>query len=214
MPRGVAFARRLRYDVGMEILLFGGFLGSGKTTLIQSMLRAIVEAGHTVAIIENEIGEIGIDQALLERANVSVTPLFGGCVCCQITGSLIEAIRDIQERLRPDYLIVEMTGLAHMRNIRQLLSQYGEADAPLRTLAVVDCPRFLKLCRVMGDLMADQLSGADAVLLNKTDMMPATQALLDKVSSLTAAPMLPISARGENGAALWAWLQKTWEEPV
>ena len=194
--------------------MFGGFLGSGKTTLIQSLLRAIVEARHTVAIIENEIGEIGIDQALLTRADVSVTPLFGGCVCCQITGSLIAAIRDIRERIRPDYLIVEMTGLARMSEIRQLFRQYGEADVPLRTVAVVDCPRFLKLCRAMENLMADQLSGADLVLLNKTDLVPATQEIFDMVASMTPAPMLPVSGRDGGGAALWARLQSAWGKPV
>jgi G3E family GTPase len=195
----------------MEIIIFGGFLGSGKTTLIQSILHAMVEAGHTAAIIENEIGEIGIDQALLQRAEVSVTPLFGGCVCCQITGSLIAAIRDIRARIQPDYLIVEMTGLAHMSGIRQQLKQYGEADVPLHTVAVVDGARFLKLCRVMGELMSGQLGGADAVLLNKTDLAPATQEILDMVASFTTAPMLPVSGRDEDAATLWARLQDAWE---
>lgn len=198
----------------MEIILFGGFLGSGKTTLIQLVLRAIVDEGKKAAVIENEIGEIGIDQTLLDGAGVSVTPLFGGCVCCQITGSLIDAIHTIHRDIDPDYLIVEMTGLARMSEIKKVFEKYGEKDVPFRTVAVVDCVRFLKLCEVTGELMRDQISGTDAVLLNKVDRAPATPAIREKVAALTQGRALPVSGKDDGGPAVWRRLKSCWEASI
>ena len=65
-----------------------------------------------MAIIENEIGEAGVDDKLLSDGGFQVRPLFGGCVCCQITGDLVTAVEEIRKDLDPDWLIVEMTGLA------------------------------------------------------------------------------------------------------
>ncbi|MDO4571915.1 MAG: GTP-binding protein [Clostridia bacterium] len=196
----------------MEIIVFGGFLGSGKTTLIQSILRAIVAEGGKAAVIENEIGEIGIDQRLLERGGISVTPLFGGCVCCQITGDLIAAVQDIRRDIGPDYLIVEMTGLARMSGIKPLFARRGEAELPLRTVAVVDCPRFLKLCEVTSELIREQIAGTDAVLLNKVDRTPATPEIRERVASFGGGPALPLSGKDDGGAQIWRRLKAVWRE--
>ncbi len=195
----------------MEIILFGGFLGSGKTTLIQLVLHAIVDEGKKAAVIENEIGEVGIDQTLLSGSGVSVTPLFGGCVCCQITGSLIDAIHRIHVEIDPDYLIVEMTGLARMSEIKKVFVRYGEAGVPFRTVAVVDCVRFLKLCEVAGDLMEDQIAGTDAVLLNKVDRAPATPEIRQKITSFAGGRALPVSGKGDGGQSVWRRLKTCWE---
>ena len=110
---------------GMKLLIFGGFLGSGKTTIIRKVLEGLVSIGQTAAVIENEIGEIGIDDQVLSDAEVSVTPLFGGCACCQISGSLIRAIERIEFELNPDWLIIELSGLAMVGNLKNLFRRSG-----------------------------------------------------------------------------------------
>ena len=198
----------------METIIFGGFLGSGKTTLIQSIARAMVDEGNKVAIVENEIGEVGIDQKLVGGKGVSVTPLFGGCVCCQISGDLMEAIHDIHSEIQPDYLIVEMTGLARTTDMKQVFLRYGDRDVPLRAVAVVDCVRFLKLCEISPELMESQLAGADAVLMNKVDRTEVTPALREKVASLTRAPMLLVSGKDDGGERIWRRLKSKWGQAV
>ena len=124
----------------MELLLCGGFLGSGKTTLINKLLHGITEQGLTVALIENEACQEGIDAALTGQEGIKVVPLFGGCVCCQLSGSLLETVQKLEAELSPDWVVVELTGLAMMDNIREVFRMYAPKDltARLHTLAVAD----------------------------------------------------------------------------
>ena len=191
----------------MEILIIGGFLGSGKTTVIGKLLRGMVAEGETVALIENEIGEVGIDDVFFEGAGLSVTPLFGGCVCCQISGSLLEATTNIQDTISPDWLVIEMTGLAYMSDMRDLFKRYGRTGITVHTVSVLDSSRWPVLKLAMAHLVESQLEDADVVLINKTDVTPVTEALTAEVTQLSGvAAILPISATQEN-ADLWRRLK-------
>mgnify|MGYP005759181057 CR=1 FL=1 len=101
----------------MNILLVGGFFGSGKTTVISRLAEQIISAGQTLCIVENEIGENSIDTLLLQQSSVKITTIAGGCVCCQATGSLIQALRDLKQRFFPDWIIVELTGIAYLKDL-------------------------------------------------------------------------------------------------
>lgn len=85
----------------MNILLVGGFFGSGKTTVISRLMDQILAEGQSLCIIENEIGKNSIDDLLLQHGSVEITAIAGGCVCCQVTGSLIEAVRDLNRQFSP-----------------------------------------------------------------------------------------------------------------
>lgn len=179
----------------MKILLFGGFLGSGKTTVINQIMRSMVAEGNQLAVIENEIGAISIDDKLIGQTDVAVTPLFGGCVCCQITGDLLTALQRIESDIHPDWIIVEMTGLALMRDIREKLLSYGKLDARITTISVVDASRWEILMRAMPKLIADQIDGADLVLANKSDIKPLTDQAFREISEFSHdAPCISISA--------------------
>lgn len=155
----------------MRILLFSGFLGSGKTSTILQVAKYITESRQeTVAIIENEIGAAGIDDKLLTDSGLVVKSLFGGCVCCQITSDLISAIREIQEKINPDWLIIEMTGLAIPGNVVKLINQYCAFHTGLKTIAIVDGGRWLELKEMLEPLVVGQVQESNLVILNKADL--------------------------------------------
>ncbi len=68
----------------MKLIVVAGFLGSGKTSLLLEIARHLVDDGRTVAVIENEIGEVGIDGRLIAEQGLVVRELFGGCICCTL----------------------------------------------------------------------------------------------------------------------------------
>lgn len=155
----------------MHILLFGGFLGSGKTTTILQIAKYITENKcETVALIENEIGEAGIDDKLLTDSGLQVKPLFGGCVCCQITSDLITAVREINETIKPDWLMIEMTGLAIPGKIAQLINEYCNFYTGFKTITIVDMARWPELKEILGPLVTGQVEKTDFVIINKVDI--------------------------------------------
>ncbi len=188
----------------MKILIFGGFLGSGKTTIIKHVVRSIAGRGQSVAVIENEIGDVGIDQDIIGETGVTVTPIFGGCVCCELTGNLFQGIKKIKADISPDWLIVECTGLAMMTEIIDAFHKYGDPDVPAITISVVDNSRFEVLMRAMRSIIEAQLDGVDAVMVNKTDITPLTSEREALISELSGqADILPIAAAQTAPEEMW-----------
>lgn len=196
----------------MELLLCGGFLGSGKTTLINKLLHGITEQGLTVALIENEACQEGIDAALTGQEGIKVIPLFGGCVCCQLSGSLLETVQKLEAELSPDWVVVELTGLAMMDNIREVFRMYAPKDLTVRlhTLAVADMARWDKLVLRMETVIRRQLAGADTVVINKVDLQPPSPQTLAQIESLSpGAVILSMSAASLSPAEIWTQVSKT-----
>lgn len=189
----------------MKLLIFSGFLGSGKTTIVQKVIRGLVAQGESVAIIENEIGKIGIDQELLAETGIRVTPLFGGCVCCQISGDLLVATGKIREELHPDWIVIELTGLAALSRIIDIFGRYGDdPQLPIFAIAVVDASRWDVLYKMATPLMEQQLQGACAVIVNKIDVREPSPAMLKQMAQLApGAAILPMAARDLDDLAFW-----------
>jgi G3E family GTPase len=184
----------------MRILLFGGFLGSGKTSVILQVAKYITEnRKETIAIIENEIGEAGIDDQLMADSGLVVKPLFGGCVCCQITSDLISAVKEIDSTINPDWLVIEMTGLAIPGNIAKLVNEYCSFYASFKTVTIVDVGRWLELKEVLEPLVVGQVEKTDLVIINKTDINTSEQEAVSKDIKAIAgdAPVLFASAAGK-----------------
>lgn len=187
----------------MHILLFGGFLGSGKTTTILQIARYITEnKQETVALIENEIGEAGVDDQLFADSGLQVRPLFGGCVCCQITSDLITAVREIHETIKPDWLIIEMTGLAIPGNIAKLINEYCAFYTGFKTITLVDMGRWLELKEVLGPLVTGQVEKTNLVLINKADIAGSDRLEItrDIKEIVGEVPILVASAAGKAPA--------------
>lgn len=96
----------------IPVLIVSGFLGSGKTTLVRHLLADAQRSGDRVAVISNEFGALGIDQALLGASEGAYVELEGGCVCCQLSDELRDTLQMLRERVNPHRIIVETSGVA------------------------------------------------------------------------------------------------------
>ena len=158
----------------MKVLIFGGFLGSGKTTALMQLAHFIVnnsdsDSVNKVMILENEIGEIGIDDAFLRGGGFRVDNLFAGCACCTISGELVTAAIRINKEYSPDWLVVETTGVAYPRKIQDNLKNAVNIDSRISVL--VDAARWKRLFIPMQGLLRSQIEGSDSVLINKADLV-------------------------------------------
>ncbi len=147
-----------------------GFLGAGKTTLINYILKN--KKGWKIAVLVNEFGEVGIDNQLILRTKENIIELSNGCICCQVRGDVIETILKILKKYRNlDYFIIETSGVANPIPVAQTfflqeLQPFIELDA---IITVVDALHFKEnLKRGNGE---DQIKAADIIILNKTDLI-------------------------------------------
>jgi G3E family GTPase len=151
------------------ITLVTGPLGSGKTTLLRHILAA---RRAKIAIVMNEFGEIGIDSKIIEGKSVRIAELDGGCVCCSLVGEFEAAVNEIIERTNPEIIVVETTGLAEPEalafNIHDALPQC-RIDG---IVSVIDADMLVRFPEI-GHTTRMQIEGADLLLLNKCDLVPA-----------------------------------------
>lgn len=194
----------------MNILIIGGFLGSGKTTLLRGILKSMTASGQTVAVIENEIGEVGIDDQLISEGSVQVTPLFGGCVCCQISGNLLNAVLQIKREVAPDWLVIEATGLAFLTGIRSLFERYGDPELVTYGVCVIDISRWARLLRASPALMESQIEGSDIVVVNKVDVKSPEDNELEEIRSFAPENVKVIfsSGRDKTDSSTWEEMKK------
>ena len=183
----------------MNILLVGGFFGSGKTTVISRLAEQIISAGQTLCIVENEIGENSIDTLLLQQSSVKITTIAGGCVCCQATGSLIQALRDLKQRFFPDWIIVELTGIAYLKDLRDKILKYQEQKCPVICDTITDAARWKKLLQAAQIIMENQVGAGDIVVINKTDLNPETDEIARDIRQIkNSCRILPLSAASDS----------------
>ena len=153
------------------ITLITGPLGSGKTTLLRHILT--VQSGK-IAIVMNEFGEIAIDTKVIEGKNVRIAELGGGCVCCALLGEFEAAVNEIIEKIAPERIVVETTGLAEPEalafNIQEALPQC-RLDA---VVSVIDADMLIRFPE-LGHTTRVQIEGADILLLNKIDLIESGQ---------------------------------------
>ena len=117
---------RDRNDV--PVLVVSGFLGSGKTTLVRWLLEQAQATGVRMAVISNEFGELGIDQALLGDRQAAYVELAGGCVCCQLSDELLQTVEELHQRTSPDRIVVETSGIALPSETLLTFWREGEID--------------------------------------------------------------------------------------
>ena len=153
------------------IILITGPLGSGKTTLLRHILATKREK---IAIVMNEFGEIAIDTKVIEGKNVRIAELGGGCVCCSLLGEFEAAVNEIIEKIAPERIVVETTGLAEPEalvfNIQEALPQC-RLDG---VVSVIDADMLIRFPE-LGHTTRLQIEGADILLLNKVDLIEAAQ---------------------------------------
>lgn len=166
---------------GMPVTIITGFLGSGKTTLLNQILQN--KQNLKVAVLVNEFGDINIDSQLLISYDDDMVELSNGCICCTINDGLVEAVYRILERdEKVDYLVIETTGIADPLPI--ILTFVGTEFRELTRLdsivTVVDSNLF-EPDRFDSEAAIKQISYADMILLNKTDLVNSQK--LEKLES-------------------------------
>ena len=176
-------------------LIVSGFLGSGKTTLVRRLLEAATREGARVAFISNELGELGVDQALLGGGQDATVELTGGCVCCALNDALYDTLIDLHARVDPDRVVVETSGAAVPHDVQITFYQPPVRDwiSEEAVVVVVDAEQLLE-GRELAGTFSEQVETADLVLLNKTDLVPAAEipgllAALDAMNP--GVPVLP-----------------------
>ncbi len=188
----------------MDILIVAGFLGSGKTTLVLSVIGSLIDrTDRKVVVIVNDFGTVGIDGSLMTKYGLEVMELASGCVCCTLGPDLLQTVKDIEEKLRPDMILVEPTGVADPQAIIKVLEHY-KRNGPIRfqSAVVVDASRFDVILKALGPPMTAQVRAADIIMLNKMDTVPEAElrrmeAVLRTINA--EVPIIPISAvQGTN----------------
>jgi G3E family GTPase len=160
----------------VPVLLVSGFLGSGKTTLVRHLLADARRRGLRVALISNELGELGIDRALLASAGDDAIELAGGCVCCRLSDRFVETLEQLHERVRPQRVIVETSGVAlpyetQLHLWREPVSRWVGDDV---AVVVVNAEQLAAGIH-LDDVFAQQVSSADLIVLNQLDRVDPSE---------------------------------------
>ena len=172
-------AGRDKRKVGVTII--SGFLGAGKTTLLRRLV-CDERFGPRLAILVNDVGELGLDPELVRSAGsaptLRVTELVSGCICCTLQGEFVTALRTLihGEGLprKPEHILIEPSGIARASELSFAVNAIG-SEEPVETDAVitlVDAHNARRAFAEQPDLFVDQVRSADLILINKADLLP------------------------------------------
>ncbi len=182
----------------IPVLLLTGYLGSGKTTLVNRILRN--ERGIKFAVIVNDIGEVNIDESLIAEGGIvgkgddSLVPLSNGCICCTLKMDLVQQLSDIAQSEKFDYIVIEASGICEPAPIAQTISAYPQiypqlaktAKAKLDNIVtVVDALRMRDEFNKGNDLMKENIGEDDLESLVIQQVEFCNTILLNKASEVS-----------------------------
>lgn len=191
----------------VPVLLLTGYLGSGKTTLVNRILRN--ERGIKFAVIVNDIGEVNIDEDLIAEGGIvgkgddSLVPLSNGCICCTLKMDLVQQLSDLAESGKFDYIVIEASGICEPAPIAQTISAYAQlypqmaktAKARLDNIVtVVDAMRMRDEFDKGNDLLKDNIGEDDLESLVIQQVEFCNMILLNKASEISAEDLDKVKA--------------------
>lgn len=153
----------------IKVDVISGFLGAGKTTLIQKLIKDVF-AGKKVVLVENEFGEIGIDGGFLQEAGITINEINGGCVCCTLQGDFHDALEKVENTYHPDHIIIEPSGVGKLSDILSIVKSVEGLELNSYS-AVVDAKRCKIYHKNFKEFFDDQISTACCVILSRTQLV-------------------------------------------
>ena len=152
-----------------KIDIISGFLGAGKTTLIQKLLKEALK-GEKVVLIENEFGEIGIDGGFLKDAGIEVTEMNSGCICCSLVGDFGSALKEVVTQYNPDLIIIEPSGVGKLSDVIKAVQGVAEdVELDLNSfVTVADAKKCKMYIKNFGEFYNNQVEYAGSIILSRT----------------------------------------------
>lgn len=166
----------------IPVTILTGFLGSGKTTLLNRILSE--NHGKKIAVIENEFGEVGVDNELVIDADEEIFEMNNGCICCTVRGDLIRILSRLTKRKdKLDMVLVETTGMANPAPVAQTFWVDDEVKEQFSLDAIITMvdAKHVKLHINDSDECKEQIAFADIAILNKTDLVAENE--LDEIKT-------------------------------
>ena len=187
----------------VPILLVAGFLGAGKTTVVNHLLAHA--EGRRIAAVVNDFGDINIDAELIAGASDGVVNLSNGCICCSLESDLLRTLASLLRReSRPEFIVIETSGVADPGEIiRNLMDPLIWQEAPLETVVCV-LDATTPATTLADPLLRSQLHAADVVVLSKLDLADAaaSQRVRDAVLNVRPTAVVVDALNGAVPAAL------------
>jgi G3E family GTPase len=183
----------------MKIIIVSGFLGSGKTTFILQAMNHLLGKKEKTALIINEIGMSGVDNAVFRQTGADFWEISGGCICCTSSAGFRNAFREIRQEFKPDAVLVEPSGIADPVQILESAIQFREVSDRFKTIALLDSERIDTILQAVHAQTEASVGLAQTVMITKTDI--ATPSNLEKARSFAAkanpgASIVPVALSG------------------
>ncbi len=151
----------------MKTTVVCGLLGSGKTTFIRNFVK---HGSEKTVVLVNDFGATGIDGEIFSASSIESVELPSGCVCCTLKVDLITTIERIIREFAPEHLVIEPSGVASPSGVLEALESAG--IKAVSVVGIIDAVEFVELFEsgMYGSFFEDQVSLADVILVNKTDL--------------------------------------------
>jgi len=157
----------------MKTIIFSGFLGAGKTTLIKKLIQEKFK-GEKLVLIENEFGEIGVDSGFLKECGIKINEINSGCICCSLVGDFTKALAQVVETYNPDTLFIEPSGVGKLSDvIKAVTGALGQVD--ISSVTVVDACKCKMYSKNFGEFFKNQIQYADTIILSHTAKATSAQ---------------------------------------
>ena len=196
----------------IKIDIISGFLGSGKTTLIQKLFQTGFNK-EKVVIIENEFGDISIDSGFLKDSGVEIKEINAGCICCSLVGDFGKSLEEVLTKYKPERVIIEPSGVGKLSDVMNAVRDVAKnLDVKLNSaVTIVDATKCKMYMKNFGEFFNNQIENAGTIVMSRTDVADSKKVLADvdllrehnKDASIVTTPIDQLT-----GAQLLALIEK------